>query len=486
MNISRAFILTFCTLIACALAPLRAANQPAPLNFVIILVDDWGWTDVGFTGSKLYETPHIDRLAATGVRFTNAYAACTVCSPTRASLLTGKYPARLHITDWIHGHNRPFAKLKPPQWTEHLPREETTIAEAVKTIKTTPAYATAAIGKWHLGDAAEGLPTEHGFDLNLGGTDRGQPPSYFSPYKIATLKDGPPGEYLTDREASEACNFFEANKDRPFLLYLPHYTVHTPIQAKKEKIAKYQAKIAKLKDAGQPVPQSHAGYAAMVESLDESIGAITARLDELKLRERTVIILTGDNGGLKLGGVTDNSPARAGKGSAYDGGVRVPLVIAGPVAAGGPAIKPGVCDEPVISPDLFATVIDLAGAADPRGQGKSDGMSLAPLLKDPAGKLGRDEIYWHYPHYHPGGAAPYSAVRSRDWKLIHFYEDNRVELYNLKDDIGETKDLAAANPDKATELRGNLTRWRAAVGAQDPLPNPNADQEKNKDKKKNK
>ena len=477
MSISRVLALACFLMFACAAGPASAAQQPAaPTNFVIILVDDWGWTDVGFTGGKLYETPHIDKLAATGVRFSNAYSACTVCSPTRASLLTGKYPARLHITDWIHGHNRPFAKLKPPQWTEFLPREETTIAEALKASQTAPAYATAAIGKWHLGDAKEGLPTDHGFDLNLGGTDRGQPPSYFSPYKIATLKDGPPGEYLTDREAAEACRFFEANKDRPFLLYLPHYAVHTPIQAKKEKIAKYQAKIAKMKEDGQPVPQAHAGYAAMIESLDESIGAITARLDELKLRDRTLIILTGDNGGLKLGNVTDNSPARAGKGSAYDGGVRVPLVIAG---AG---VRPGVCAEPVITPDLFATVIDLAGAADPRGEGKGDGLSLAPLLKDPAAKLPRDEIYWHYPHYHPGGATPYSALRSRDWKLIHFYEDNRVELYNLSDDISESKDLATANPDKAAQLRAKLNRWREAVGAQDPVPNPNHDKEKDKKK----
>ncbi len=460
-------------LIACFSHPLVAADQSAkPVNFVVILVDDWGWTDVGFTGSKLYETPNIDKLAATGVRFTNAYSACTVCSPTRASLMTGKYPARLRVTDWIHGHNRPFAKLKPPQWTEFLPRDETTIAEAVKP----RGYATAAIGKWHLGDAKEGYPTDHGFDHNFGGTDRGQPPSYFSPYKIATLKDGPPGEYLTDREAIEACAFFEANRDKPFLLYLPHYAVHTPIQAKKNKVEKYQAKIAKLKEQGQPVPQSHAGYAAMVESLDEAVGTMVAKLDELKLRDNTVIILTGDNGGLKLGGVTDNSPARAGKGSAYDGGVRVPLVIAGPGVKVG-----GVCHEPVITPDLFATIIDLAGVkTDPRGDARVDGLSLAPLVKDPAVKLPRDEIYWHYPHYHPGGAAPYSAVRSRDWKLIHFYEDNRVELYNLKDDIGETNDLAATNADKTKELRDKLTRWRAATAAQDPLPNPNYDAQKNK------
>ncbi|MEX2215755.1 MAG: sulfatase [Phycisphaeraceae bacterium] len=445
-------------------APLRAAEK---MNVIIILVDDWGWTDAGYAGSKLYETPHMDRLAARGTRFTNAYAACTVCSPTRAAMLTGKYPARTHITDWIHGHNKPNAKLKPPQWTELLPREETTIAEAVKPL----GYATVHIGKWHLGDKNEGYPDAHGFDRNLGGYERGQPPSYHAPYRIPTLEEGKPGEYLTDREASEACKFIDANREKPFLLYLPHYCVHTPLQAKKEKVEKYQAKIAKMKEDGTLGKQQHAVYAAMIESLDEALGAIMAKLQETKLAERTVIFLTGDNGGLTLNKATDNSPARAGKGSAYEGGVRVPLVVYWPGVT-----KPGsVCDEPVITQDIFATAIEITGTTDPRGSAGVDGLSLTPVLKDSSAKLNRDAIYWHYPHYHPGGATPYAAIRARDWKLIEWYEDDRVELYNLIDDIGESKDSAKANPDKAASLTKQLHAWQKSVGAQMPVPNPNHD-----------
>jgi arylsulfatase A-like enzyme len=451
-------------------APAIAAQATAP-NIIMILVDDYGWTDVAYAGGNLYETPHIDKLAARGVTFTNAYSACTVCSPTRAALLTGKYPARLHITDWIAGHQRPFARLKPPSWTQYLPREETTIAEAVKA----RGYATASIGKWHLGTAREGYPDAHGFDVNIAGYERGQPPSYFAPYGIPTLKEGPTGEYLTDREASEACAFIEANKDKPFFIYLPHYTVHTPLQAKKEKIEKYKAKITRLQAAGELGAQRNATYAAMIESLDESVGNIVARLDALKLTDRTIVLLTGDNGGLI--GPTDNKPARAGKGSAYDGGVRVPLVVVAP----GVAKAGGICDEPVITPDLFATMLELAQVnTDPRGEAKADGLSLVPLLKDPAAKLPRQDIYWHYPHYHPGGATPYSAVRSRDWKLVEFYEDARMELYNLKTDVGETKNLAASQPDKAAELRARLAAWRNAVGAQPPVANPDYDPAKTK------
>ena len=447
-----------------------AASAASP-NIIMVLVDDYGWTDVSYAGSKLYETPHIDKLAARGVKFTNAYSACTVCSPTRASLLTGKYPARLHITDWIAGHQRPHAKLKVPDWTKFLPREETTIAETLKA----QGYATACIGKWHLGNATEGYPDAHGFDFNGGGYERGQPPSYFAPYKIPTLKEGPDGEYLTDREAVEVCNFIEANKAKPFFVYLPHYTVHTPIQAKKEKIEKYKAKIARLEAEGQLGAQKNAAYAAMVESLDEAMGAIVAKLDELKLSENTIILFTGDNGGLI--GPTDNKPARVGKGSAYEGGVRVPLFIVAPGIA-----KAGTtCAEPVITSDLYATMIELAGVKnDPRGEAKVDGLSLVPLLKDPTASLERNEIYWHYPHYHPGGATPYSAVRSRDWKLIEFFEDGRLELFNLKEDLSETTDRSKAEPAKTAELAGKLKAWRTEVGAQLPTPNPQHDPEKEK------
>lgn len=440
-----------------ALGILGASEpQAEKLNLVFILIDDLGWTDLGCFGSPFYETPNIDRLAAQGMKFTQAYSACTVCSPTRASLMTGKYPARLHITDWIAGSRKPKAKLKIPDWRMHLPLEETTIAKALK-----PAgYVSASIGKWHLG-GPEFFPEHHGFDLNRGGCDKGQPPSYFSPYKIPTLEEGPKGEYLTDRLTDEAIRFLESSKDRPFLLYLPHYGVHNPLQAKKDIMEKYQAK------ARPGADHANAMYAAMIESVDESVGRLMAKLDELKLSSRTVVFFGSDNGGLLKN--TSNKPLRAGKGSAYEGGVRVPFIVRWPGV-----VKPGsVCDTPVISLDGYPTMLEIAGVKPGAGQ-IIDGTSLVPLLKG-AGRLERDTIFWHYPHYHPGGATPYGAVRKGDLRLVEFLEDNHVELYNLKEDLGETKDLAAAMPEKAQELRKVLADWRTAVGAQMPTPNPDYD-----------
>ncbi len=439
-------------LLLALILPAASSPQSDRPNFVIFLVDDLGWTDLGCFGSSFYETPHIDRLAAQGMKFTHAYSACTVCSPTRASLMTGKYPARLHVTDWIAGHKQPKAKLKVPDWTMHLAHEEVTIAEALKGA----GYATASIGKWHLGPPAY-FPEKQGFDLNRGGSDKGQPPSYFSPYKIPTLEEGEKGEYLTDRLTTEALAFLDSNKDRPFLLYFPHYGVHTPLQAKKALVEKYQAK------AKAGADHSNATYAAMIESVDDSVGRVVAKLDELKLSSRTVIVFTSDNGGLLRS--TSNRPLRAGKGSAYEGGVRVSLIVRWPGA-----VKAGtVCATPVITPDHAATMLDLAGAKP-----AVDGLSLVPLLKGTGG-LSRDAIFWHYPHYHPGGATPHGAIRQGDLRLVEFFEDGRVELYDLKEDVGETKDLAAARPEIARELRKRLADWRAAVGAQMPSPNPDYD-----------
>lgn len=290
----------------------QAAHSSRP-NFVVVLLDDLGWTDFGCMGSTFYETPNIDRLAAQGMKFSQAYAAANVCSPTRASLLTGKYPARLHITDFIPGRPRPHAKLAMPNWTKHLPLEEWTLAEALRET----GYATASIGKWHLDDS-EFFPDKQGFDRAIGGSKLGAAPSYLSPYGISTLSDGEPGEYLTDRLSLEAVRFIEANKERPFFLYLPHYAVHTPIQAKKELIEKYRRKVV------PGATHTHATYAAMIESVDDSMGRVLDKLDELHLAERTVVILTSDNGGLLA--MTKNTPLRAGKGSAYEGGVRVRAV----------------------------------------------------------------------------------------------------------------------------------------------------------------
>ena len=442
-----------------ALSALCSAAEPPP-NIILMLIDDMGWTDLSCYGSKFYETPNIDRLAAGGMRFTWAYSACTVCSPTRAAVMTGKYPARLHITDWIAGHQRPYAKLKVPEWRQYLPHEETTIAEVFHAA----GYTTCHIGKWHLGNE-EYWPLTQGFDINIGGNHRGQPPSYFFPYerdsiKLPGLSEGKPDEYLTDRLTDEAIRFISANKDKPFFLYLPNYCVHTPLQAKREKIEKYQAK------ARPENPQHNATYAAMIESLDENVGRLMQHLDELRLRDNTIVIFTSDNGGLKLNQVTSNDPARAGKGSVYEGGVRVPLIVSHP-----PSIKAGsTCDQPAMSIDLFPTLVELCGLK-PTNKPAWDGTSLAPALLQKR-DVKRDVLYWHYPHYHPGGATPYGALRAGDWRLVEFYEDRRVELYDLKHDVSETKDLAATQPQKRDELLALLRQWRSDVGAQMPTPNP--------------
>ena len=453
------------------LAASTVANEPAVKtpNIIFVLIDDMGWTDLGCFGSKFYETPNIDRLCAQGMKFTDAYAACTVCSPTRAAVMTGKYPARLHITDWIAGHERPFARLRIPDWQKHLPLEEKTIAEQLKA----RGYSTACIGKWHLGDE-EFFPEKQGFDFNFGGCAVGAPRSYFPPYGVPAIKDEHPGQMLSDRLTDETLKFIESNKERPFFIYLAHYAVHTPIGGKPEVIEKYKKKDAAGLKQNNPV------YAALVESVDDSIGRVMARLAELKLDQNTVIFFTSDNGGLygtvRNGvwnkGPTDNSPLRWGKGSAYEGGVRVPLIVKWP----GVTQAGSVCATPVISVDHFPTMTAMAGAdASPA----VDGESLVSLLKG-NGPLKRDAIYWHYPHYHPGSATPYSAVRAGDWRLIEFFEDNHIELYNLKDDVGEQRDLASKMPEKAAELRKKLQAWRESVGAQLPTVNPNADANKDK------
>ena len=430
-----------------------ALANAAPPNIVFVLVDDMGWTDLGCFGSTYYETPNIDRLAAQGMRFTDAYSACTVCSPSRACIMTGQYPARLRITDWIAGHKRPFAKLAVPDWTLRLAPEIPNLARTLKAA----GYATASIGKWHLGDETC-YPDKQGFDVNIGGYHRGQPPSYVAPYKIPTLPEGPDGEFLTDREAAEAARFMREHRDRPFFIYLAHYAVHTPIAAKRQAFEKYKAKQDKEN------PHHNPTYAGLVESVDDAMGVILRTLDDLRLADNTVIVFTSDNGGLI--GCTSNRPLRVGKGSAYEGGVRVPLIVKWPGAT-----APGsVCSAPVIGADFFPTLLAMAGVPQPAGH-VVDGESLVPLLKQ-SGPLARDAIYWHYPHYHPGGATPYGAIRAGDFRLVEFYEDRRVELYNLKDDIGETRDLAASRPEQVAELKARLHAWRERVGAQMPTPNP--------------
>jgi arylsulfatase A-like enzyme len=428
-------------------------------NVIFILVDDYGWTDAGSFGSDLYETPNLDRLVRDGMKFTQAYSACTVCSPSRASILTGKYPARLHVTDWIPGLVPENSKLIPPDWTKYLAHEETTIADVYKAA----GYATASIGKWHLG-GPEYYPTTHGFDLNVAGTEAAQPTSYFAPYKIATLPEGPKGEYLTDRLGDEALKFIEQSKDKPFFLYFPHFAVHLPVQGKKGIADKYRAKLR------PGLTHTNAVYAAMIESMDETVGRIRAKLDELKLAGKTILFLTGDNGGHIP--TTSNRPLRYGKASAYEGGVRVPLVVYWP----GVTKVGSVSDTPVIGPDYYPTMLEMTGLKDLAGH-RADGVSMVPLLRQTGG-LGRNTIYWHYPHYQlyqQGGTTPYGAIRSGDWKLIEFFDDMRVELYNVRADIGEQHDLAATEPARTRELRDRLHAWRTETGAQMPARNTKYD-----------
>ena len=442
------------------------AAEPASatkLNFVFILIDDLGWKDVGCYGSSFYKTPHIDRLASQGVRFTAAYAAGPVCSPTRASILTGMHPARLHLTDWLPGRqDRPSQRLLKPEIERHVPLEQVTLAEALK-----PAgYVSGSIGKWHLGGRGF-LPQDQGFDLNIAGDESGSPMSYFAPFRSGArtmpgLEQSRAGEYLTDRLTDEAEKFIETNRARPFFLYLSHYAVHIPLKAREQLIQKYAAERAEG-------PQTNAIYAAMMESVDESVGRVLRKLDELQLSERTVVIFTSDNGGLSVvegpnTPSTSNSPLRDGKGYLSEGGIRVPLIVRWPGA-----VRPGgVVDTPVSSVDFFPTLLEIAGVKPTRAV---DGLSLASLLRQSA-PLQRDALFWHYPHYSNQGGKPSGAVREGDFKLIQFYEDGRLELYNLRTDLEEKTNLVATMPEKASALRTRLEQWRKAQNAQMMEPNP--------------
>ncbi len=440
----------------------------------MILVDDLGWMDLGCQGSRYYETPHVDGLARQGMRFTNGYAACAVCSPTRAAVQTGRYPVRLGVTDWIRGRFQGGiigADGKNPQGYTGGPKDpvlcpknalfmeldEITLAEMLG-----PAgYTTCHIGKWHLGQENQ-FPEKQGYDENHGGCDLGQPPGYFDPYRtgrryyeIPNLPPRKAGEYLTDREADEAVGFIERNQHRPFYLNMCHYAVHTPLQAKEDVTARYQAK--------PKTKQNNAVYAAMVESVDDAAGKILAALDRCGIADRTVVIFTSDNGGLL--GPTNNEPLRSGKGFPYEGGIRVPLIVRWPGV-----VKPGTtCDVPVTSVDFFPTMMEIAGVPLPTDR-PIDGQSIVPLLKQ-TGKLKREALYWHFPHYR-GSLGPYSIIRRGDWKLIKRYATGRRELYNLAEDLSETHDRAEEMPEKVRQLDAQLVQWLKATGAKMPKPNP--------------
>ncbi|MHC4621273.1 MAG: sulfatase-like hydrolase/transferase [Planctomycetota bacterium] len=458
----------------CATAgPTATAKMKRP-NFVFILIDDMGWKDLGCYGASFFETPNIDRLAAQGMRFTDAYAACAVCTPTRASILTGKYPARLHMDGHIRPDLKPYpqgsGKLINPQFKQWLEPSEETIAEALKT----GGYISASIGKWHLGEQSgpQYRPQNQGFSRVVLSQHHGFYPFVNrKKWPYAGPLPGKPGDYLPDRLTDEAVKFIEDCRERPFFLYLSHWSVHGPFKAKKDKIRKYEAK-----KKAQGEKHINPVYAAMVESADESVGRVMKKLAETGLAERTVVIFMSDNGGVKK--VTSMSPLRGQKSWYYEGGIRVPLIIKAPGLT-----RPGsLCNEPVISTDFYPTMLEIAGLPSKPEQHR-DGVSLVPLLKS-GDSLGRDAIYWHFPLYHFNGGTPCSAMRAGDYKLIEYFEDYRVELYNLRNDIGEKKDLSKTNPHKAEELREMLHRWREEVNAQIPKPNPDYDPNKRKRKRK--
>ena len=459
--------------------PSVAADRP---NVIFFLADDLGQRDLGCYGSTFYETPNLDGLARDGARFTDAYAACPVCSPTRASIMTGQWPQRTGITDYIGapapdkwGRN---TVLLPAAYSDRLALEQLTLAEAMQDA----GYATFFAGKWHLGP--EGFwPENQGFDINQGGTDRGGPyggNKYFSPYGNPRLKDGPPGEHLPDRLATETAKFIEANQTRPFFAYLAFYSVHTPLMAREDLRQKYEAKRQRLglearwgREGERDVRlvQEHAVYAGMVEAMDLAVGKVLAKLDELGLRDNTLVVFTSDNGGLSTseGWPTSNLPLRGGKGWLYEGGIREPLLVRWPRV-----VKAGaVIGTPVCSPDFFPTLLDAAGTQPKPGQ-KLDGMSLLPVLAGQAPAAERP-LCWHYPHYGNQGGAPGAAIRRGDWKLIEWYEDNRVELYDVARDIGEQQDLAAQQPARVQQLRDELHAWQRDVTAQFATPNAGYD-----------
>ncbi|WP_189361551.1 sulfatase [Algibacter mikhailovii] len=440
----------------------QSPKQSKP-NVVLILVDDMGWTDLGSFGSDLYQSPNIDALASEGLMFTNSYSSCTVCSPTRASIVTGKYPARLHVTDWIEGHKYPWEKLSVPDWTMYLEDEEYTIAEAFKDA----GYTTAHFGKWHLGEKEENWPENHGFDLNFGGWKKGAPNrnkdigsnGYFSPYGNPRLEDGPKDEYLTERLSNEVVNYIDKNNEKPFFINFWLYNVHTPLQAKQEKIEKYKSLI------DSTARHQNATYAAMVEHTDDAVGKIIAKLKEKGLYDNTIILFSSDNGGLigkSKRTVTNNAPLKTGKGDIYEGGVRIPTILYAPqYKLGGKEV-----DVPIISMDYYPTLMDLAGITTNKTKAQTvDGKSLMPIIETNS-SINREAMYWHYPHYHQEGGVPYSSIRFKDFKLIQNFQNNTYELYDLKKDIGETNNVLESHADEFKIMKNKLEAWRTSVDAQ--------------------
>ena len=487
-------------LLLAPLAALHAADAPkSGPNVIVILADDLGWADLGCYGSTFHESPNLDKLAAQGMRFTQAYSSSPYCSPSRAAIMTGRYPARLKITDYIPSNGK-SGKMLPALMKMELPLDEVTIAEVLRDA----GYATWHVGKWHLGDLGY-YPEDQGFQVNIAGNHSGAPPSFFWPYgddegvtvarpaardqmkgyHVPGLRTGgKEGEHLCDRLTSEAMKLIgQRGQAQPFFLYLSFYDVHTPIMAKPELIEKYKAKAAKLGlPAVEQTPtytednQTHGGrtpklpeqqvnpiYTAMIETMDTNVGRLMAKLAELGIADNTLIIFTSDNGGHT---VTSNRPLRGGKGWLYEGGVREPWIVKWPGVT-----KPGsTCDVPIINTDILPTVLDVVGQPQ-RPELHKDGVSFASLLKGET-KPVHDALFWHFPHYGNHGSGPCSSVRVGDWKLIEWLEDDSVEMFNVTTDLSEKTNVAAQYPDRVKELRERLHAWCNETGANMPRPKP--------------
>lgn len=449
-----------------------AADKP---SFVFILVDDLGYMDVGaYNPNTFYETPHINALAASGMKFTDGYAANPVCSPTRFGIQTGRHPSRKDATNFFSGRRK--SRFAPAPLHDRMDLEEVTMAESLKE----EGYQTFFAGKWHLGPTEDFWPENQGYDVNKGGWKHGGPwngGKYFTPYGNPRLSDGPEGEHLPDRLASETCQFIETNRDRPFLAFLSFYSVHTPLIGRPDLVEKYQKKAAKitgeefageeqaLVNAKNPrqvrILQKHAVYGAMVEAMDLAVGRVLSKLKQLGLEDEVVVCFTSDNGGLSTseGSPTSNLPLRGGKGWIYEGGIREPFLVRWPGVT-----KAGtICRVPVMSTDFFPTFVRAAGGRV-NGVGPIDGVDLMPLLHG-GQQLDREALYWHYPHYSNQGGFPASAIRVGSWKLIERLEDGRTHLYNLATDIGERVDMAAAHPGRVDAMRKKLHAWYEEVDA---------------------
>lgn len=472
MKATTATVLLHCAF-CCVCLGAKRSSRP---NVVFFLVDDLGWRDVGFNGCTFYETPNIDGLAESGAVFRNAYAACPVCSPTRASIITGRHPVRVGITDWLKGMNEENIRdrrLSTPEDRNELALEEITFVEHLKH----HGYQTFFVGKWHLGGPGFS-PEEQGFDINIGGIAKGSPPGgYYAPFENPKLPDLPNDFYLTDRLTDESVRLLrERDTRKPFVLFLSYYNVHTPIQANRELVARFKVKATsfngrtpyeKEHTAVTRVRQDNPAFASMVAAMDNSVGRVLSEIDELRLTDDTVIIFFSDNGGLSThvnGGPTSNLPLRAGKGWLYEGGIRVPMIVRAP----GVTQARSVFNSPVISMDFFPTVLELVGLPL-QPDLHCDGTSIVPMMRGES--TGRRELYWHYPHYHGSQWMPGASIRDGDWKLIEHYHWQKVELFNLADDPGEEHDLSKVHPDRKSELLNKLHAWQKTLGARMPFPN---------------